>query len=53
MDRADVGVRLISGLINKEKIFAVKSNVDSISDEQILDRQRGLNFVGLDFNFKE
>lgn len=46
-------VRLISGLLNKEKRDSAKSTVDGIESQQIVERQRGLSFVGLNFNFKE
>lgn len=46
-------VRWISALMDKNKIASVNAVVNEVSDDQILDRQRSLNFVGLDFNFKE
>lgn len=46
-------VRLIAGLLSKEKRNSAKSSVDSIENEKIVERQQGLNYVGLNFNFKE
>ena len=46
-------VRLIAGLLNKEKRNSAKSTVDGIESEKILERQQGLSLVGLNFNFKE
>ena len=46
-------VRIISKLFKKNKLAEYKKDVESISDETVLNFQKSLNFVGLDFNFKE
>ena len=47
-------VRGIETLIfNPKKIKTNKKNIDALTDDKITDYQKALNFVGLDFNFKE
>ena len=46
--------RLVTALFSRDKVISKrKKRLDYISDENVSDYQQALNFVGLDFNFKE
>jgi hypothetical protein len=47
-------LRLLDAVFHRgDKIRARRKKLDYISDENVSDYQQALNFVGLDFNFKE
>ena len=46
-------MRLISAMFHGKRVQAKKKRLDYINDQNVADYQQALNFVGLDFNFKE